>query len=87
MVGGYGAAYGLPKKGQTDLERVESMLDDARAGFLIGPNAVEVNLIHRNAALTIDNTSTLKTQIGKSKRASNPPERHPSPRWIGDSNR
>ncbi len=48
IIGGYEAADGLPKKGQTDLERVESMLGDARAGFLIGPNAVEVNLIHRN---------------------------------------
>ncbi len=47
IIGGYDAADGLPKKGQTDQNRVEALLPDAQE-FYSEPKVVAVSVIRRN---------------------------------------
>jgi hypothetical protein len=46
--GGYAAADGLPKKGQTDKARVESLLAEAQSYYVGSSGIVAVTLIRRN---------------------------------------
>lgn len=46
--GGYDAADGLPKKGQTDKERVEALLADAQSYYVGQSGVVAVTVVRRH---------------------------------------